>query len=85
MVPISGDECAIYRLRLTGDPYFSDYAVTGSVTKSVRASRNGELPRYRFDYLQANTEGGSCYRDEAALEQTDGPPAPVISSIYPRT
>ncbi len=67
----------------TGDPYFTNYAVTGSVTNLVAPAGTAKV-RYRFAYLQANTEGGSCYFDEAALDQTAGPPAPVISSIYPQ-
>jgi hypothetical protein len=67
----------------TGDPYFTNYAVTGQVTQLV-APAGTVTVRYRFAYLQANNESGSCYFDEAALDQTAGPEAPVITNILPQ-
>jgi hypothetical protein len=67
----------------TGDPYFTNYAVSGSVTQLVAPSGTAKV-RYRFAYLQANTEGGSCYFDEAALDQSAGLYPPVIGNIFPQ-
>jgi len=67
----------------TGDPYFTNYAVTGAVTQLVAPSGTTKV-RYRFAYLQANTERGSCYFDDAALDQTAGLSAPVITDIFPQ-
>jgi hypothetical protein len=67
----------------TGDPYFTNYAVTGTVTQMV-APAGTTTVRYRFAYLQANGEGGSCYFDEAALDQLAGLEAPVITNILPQ-
>ena len=39
--------------------------------------------RYRFNYLQHDEDGGSCYLDDPALMQTSGSLAPVISNIFP--
>jgi len=39
--------------------------------------------RYRFAYLQAGSEGGSCYLDDAELDQLSGPAPPVISNLFP--
>jgi hypothetical protein len=67
----------------TGDPYFTNYAVTGAVTQMVAPAGTTTI-RYRFAYLQSGTGGGSCYFDEAALNQLAGLAAPVISSILPQ-
>jgi hypothetical protein len=67
----------------TGDAYFTNYAVTGTVTQMVAPAGTANV-RYRFAYLQAGKEGGSCYFDEAALNQVSGPEAPVIGSILPQ-
>jgi hypothetical protein len=67
----------------TGDPYFPYYAVTGTVTQLV-APAGTVTVRYRFAYLQADTEAGSCYFDNAALNQLSGPEAPVITDIFPQ-
>jgi hypothetical protein len=67
----------------TGDPYFTNYAVSGPVTQLVAPAGTSTV-RYRFAYLQAGKAGGSCYFDEAALNQLSGLSAPAISSIYPQ-
>jgi hypothetical protein len=67
----------------TGDPYFTNYAVTGTVTQLVAPNGTAKV-RYRFAYLQANGEGGSCYFDEAALNQSAGLEAPVIANVLPQ-
>jgi hypothetical protein len=67
----------------TGDPYFTNYAVSGTVTQLVAPTGTTKV-RYRFAYLQANTEGGSCYFDEAALDQSAGLYPPAISNIFPQ-
>ena len=66
----------------SGDPYFSTYAVTGSVSQLV-APVGTTTVRYRFAYLQVAKEGGSCYFDDAVLDQISGPIPPVISSVFP--
>jgi hypothetical protein len=67
----------------TGDPYFTNYAVSGTVTQLV-APAGTTTVRYRFAYLQAGSEGGSCYFDDAALNQLTGLEAPVIANILPQ-
>ena len=66
----------------TGDPYFKTYAVTGSVSQAVAPLGTAKV-RYRLAYLQAGTEGGSAYLDDAVLDQVSGPIPPVISSVFP--
>jgi len=39
--------------------------------------------RYRFVYVQIAIEGGSCFLDDAALDQVSGPVPPVIRSLFP--
>ena len=65
----------------TGDPYYTNYAVSGSVSQMV-APTGTTYVRYRFNYLQNEEDGGSCYFDDPALMQTSGS-APVISNIFP--
>jgi hypothetical protein len=65
-----------------GDPYFTTYAVTGTVSQLV-APVGTTKARYRFAYLQAGNQGGSCYLDAAVLDQVAGPLPPVISSVFP--
>jgi hypothetical protein len=77
------NQCNVSSPVATGDPYFTNYTVTNTVTNLIAPS-NTVTVRYRFAYLQANIEGGSCYFDEAALNQFSGLQAPVISSIYPQ-
>ncbi|SPE50665.1 conserved exported hypothetical protein [Verrucomicrobia bacterium] len=70
-----------------GDPYFTNsFAVTGAVTQLV-APAGTTAVRYQFCYLQGVTlgtsDGGSCYFDDADLEQLSGAVPPVISNLYP--
>jgi len=65
-----------------GDPYFTTYAITGSVSQLV-APLGTTTVRYRYAYLQAGNQGGSCYLDDAVLDQISGPVPPVISSLFP--
>ena len=66
-----------------GDPYFTTYAVTGTVSQLAAPLGTASL-RYRFCYLTANGEGGSAFFDNAVLNQVSGPSAPVISSLFPQ-
>jgi hypothetical protein len=77
------NQCDVMSPVATGDSYFTNYTVTNTVANLV-APPNTATVRYRFAYLQAGKEGGSCYFDEAALNQFSGLEAPVISSIYPQ-
>jgi hypothetical protein len=65
-----------------GDPFFTTYAVTGAVSQLV-APPGTTTVRYRFAYLQTASEGGSCYLDDAVLNQLTGSPPPVITSLFP--
>jgi hypothetical protein len=65
-----------------GDPYFTTYAITGSVSQLV-APLGTTTVRYRFAYLSAGDRAGSCYFDDAALNQISGPLPPVINSVFP--
>ena len=75
--------CDLTQPVATGDPYFTTYAVTGSVTQLV-APLGTRAVRYRYCYLQVGTEGGSAYLDDAVLNQTSGSVPPVISSLFPQ-
>jgi hypothetical protein len=70
----------------TGDPYFTTYAVTGSVSQLV-APLGTTTVRYRYAFLQAGTNSalwkGSAYLDEAVLNQTGGFVPPVITNLFP--
>ena len=77
------DACDLTQPVATGDPYFTTYAVTGSVSQLV-APLGTTVVRYRYCYFQARNEGGSAYFDDAVLDQVSGPIPPVISSIYPQ-
>lgn len=66
----------------TGDPYYTTYAVTGTVSQLV-APLGTQRVRYRFAYLQNGKEGGSCYFDDAVLNQVSGPIPPVINNFFP--
>ncbi len=66
----------------SGDPYFTTYAVTGTVSQMVAPVGTQKL-RYRF-CLSQNVVKGSCYFDDAVLDQISGPVAPVISNLFPR-
>jgi hypothetical protein len=65
-----------------GDPYFTTYAVTGTVGQIVSPAGTTRV-RYRQCYLQAGNQGGSAYLDAAVLDQVAGPQPPVISSVFP--
>ena len=66
----------------TGDPYFTTYAVTGSVSQLLAPLGTSKV-QYRFAYLQTTNQGGSAYLDDAVLNQVSGPIPPVISSVFP--
>ena len=66
-----------------GDPYFTTYAVTGTVSQLV-APLGTTMVRYRFALLQAGMEGGSVDLDDTVLDQISGPVPPVISSLFPQ-
>src|ERR1035438_220481 len=51
-----------------GDPFFNTYSITGSVSQLV-APVGTTTVRYRFVYVQAASEGGSCFLDDAVLNQ----------------
>lgn len=68
----------------TGDPSFTTYAVTGSVSQLVAPLGTAQV-RYRSAYLAVGTNAvGSAYFDDAVLNQISGPIAApsglVISS-----
>ncbi len=67
----------------TGDPYYTTYAPTGTVSQLI-APAGTTTVRYRFAYLQVGKEGGSCYLDDAVLDQLSGSLPPVISNVFPR-
>ena len=68
----------------TGDPYFTTYAVTGSVSQLV-APLGTTAVRYRYTYLGAGTNAvGSAGLDDAVLNQTSGPIPPVINNLFPQ-
>lgn len=62
----------------TGDPYFTTYAVTGSVSQLV-APPGTTMVRFRYCYLQVGMEGGSAYFDDAVLNQVSGPESGIAS------
>lgn len=66
-----------------GDPFFTTYAVTGSVTQLV-APPGTTTVRFRFAYFQSAIEGGSGYFDDAVLNQISGSSPPVITSFFPQ-
>ncbi|HEV2395151.1 MAG TPA: hypothetical protein VG146_22600 [Verrucomicrobiae bacterium] len=67
----------------TGDPYFTTYAVTGTVSQLV-APIGAKTVRYTYAYLQAGSESGSCYFDSAVLDQVSGAVPPSIGSLFPQ-
>ncbi|HWY29572.1 MAG TPA: hypothetical protein VNX46_02385, partial [Candidatus Acidoferrum sp.] len=67
----------------TGDPYFTTYAETGTVSQIV-SPIGATAVRFRYCYLQAGSEGGSAGLDDTALNQISGPVPPVISSLFPQ-
>jgi hypothetical protein len=66
----------------TGDPYFTTYAVTGSVSQLV-APLGTTAVRYRYAFLQVGKEGGAAFLDDANLNQISGPIPPVITNLFP--
>ncbi len=66
----------------SGDPYFTNYTVTGMVSQIV-APIGTTTVRYRFAYLQVGKQGGSCYLDSAVLDQISGQMPPVIADLLP--
>jgi hypothetical protein len=66
----------------TGDPYYTNYAVSSVVSQMI-APVGTKTVRYRFAYLQSGSQGGSCYFDNAVLDQVSGPLPPVISNLSP--
>jgi hypothetical protein len=66
-----------------GDPFFNTYSITGSVSQLV-APVGTTTVRYRFVYVQAASEGGSCFLDDAVLNQVSGPLPPVIGGLFPQ-
>jgi hypothetical protein len=67
----------------TGDPYFTTYAETGTVSQIVSPLGTVSV-RFRYCYFQAGNEGGSADLDDTALNQISGPIPPVISSLFPQ-
>src|ERR1017187_3432494 len=67
----------------TGDPNFTTYAVTGSVSQLVAPFGTASV-RYRFCYLTVGSEGGSAFCDDAVLNQFSGPTPPVITALFPQ-
>jgi hypothetical protein len=77
------DACDLTQPVATGDPYFTTYAVTGSVSQLV-APLGTTSVRYRYCFFQAGKEGGSAYFDDAVLDQVSGPVPPSINYLYPQ-
>ena len=75
--------CDITQPVSTGDPYFTTYAITGSVSQLVAPSGTVFI-RYRYCALFALGDGGSVYFDTPALEQVSGPVPPVINNLNPQ-
>ena len=68
----------------TGDPYFTTYAETGSVSQLVAPSGTTKV-RYRYCQLYLATEiTGQQEFDDAVLNQVSGPVAPVINNLFPQ-
>jgi hypothetical protein len=72
------DACDLSQPVSIGDPYFTTYAVTGSVSQLV-APLGTTAVRYRYAFLQVGREGGSAFLDDAVLNQISGPILPVIT------
>jgi hypothetical protein len=66
-----------------GDPYFTTYAVTGSVSQLV-APIGTTMVRYRYAFSQTVVKGSSDL-DDAVLDQISGPIPPVINNLFPQT
>src|SRR5438445_5494560 len=74
--------CDVSSPTISGDPYYTTYAVTGTVSQLV-APAGTKTVRYRFAYSQAGVEGGSAYFDDAVLNQVSGAVALLISNSLP--
>lgn len=66
-----------------GDPFFTTYAVTGSVSQ-LTAPIGTATVRFRYAYLQFVNEGGSAYIDDCVLNQVSGPIPPVVNNLFPQ-
>ena len=76
--------CDLTQPVATGDPYFTTYAVTGSVSQLV-APLGTTAVRYRYALLAVGKEGGSVDLDDAVLNQVSGPIPPVINNnLFPQ-
>ena len=76
--------CDLTQPVATGDPNFTTYAETGSVSQLVAPSGTASV-RYRYCVLYVATNiGGSAYFDDAVLNQVSGPVAPVINNLFPQ-
>ena len=68
----------------TGDPFFTTYAETGSVSQLV-APFGTKAVRYRYCQLYIYTNiAGSAFLDDAVLNQVSGPVPPVINNLFPQ-
>jgi hypothetical protein len=74
--------CDLSQPVVTGDPYFTTYAVTGSVSQLV-APPGTTTVRYRYAHLQTVVKG-SADLDDAVLNQVSGPVPPVINNLFPQ-
>ena len=79
--PVTG-ACDLTQPISTGDPYFTTYAVTGTVSQLV-APLGTTAVRYRYALLQSHVQG-SANLDDAVLDQISGPVPPVISNLFPQ-
>lgn len=75
--------CDVTQPVSVGDPFFHTYAITGAVSQLTAPAGTAQV-LFRFCYLQSGSEGGSCYLDDADLEQVSGPIPPIISSLNPQ-
>ncbi len=77
--------CDISQPQATGDPSFTRYAVTGSVSQLV-APPGTKFVTYRHAFVQGGgwpEGGGACQFDDAVLDQVSGPLPPVITGLFP--
>jgi hypothetical protein len=74
--------CDLTQPVATGDPNFTTYAETGSVSQLVAPSGTAAV-RYRYCALYAVNQGQADFED-AVLNQVSGPVAPVINNLFPQ-
>ena len=74
--------CDLTQPVATGDPYFTTYAVTGSVSQLV-APFGTVAVRYRYCVLYTVNQGEADF-DDAVLNQVSGPVPPVINNLFPQ-